>query len=295
MTQKPFRPRRSVLYVPALNERALAKLAHLSCDAVIIDLEDAVAPSRKDEARNVLSTFLSTREDDGKEIAIRVNGLSTPWGRDDIALALSTRPDAILLPKVEAASDVLAASWLLDDGDQSGELAIWSMIETPRGLLEVGSIASLGREPGSRLDCLIAGTNDLVKDTGVRATADRKWLLPWLMQMVLAARAGGVDILDGVSNDFTDLEAFAAECAQGRDMGFDGKTLIHPAQIAAANLAFSPDESEIAEALAIRAAFDQPENAETNVITIDGRMVERLHLQQAERLLAKAGLQRKAT
>lgn len=290
MTPKAFRRRRSVLYVPALNERALAKLPSLACDAVVIDLEDSVAPARKEEARQALKSFLAAREGDGKEIVVRVNALSTEWGRDDLAAALACNPDAILIPKVETARDVLEANDLLDEAGADPELQLWAMVETPRAVVDIAAIASLGRDKGARLSCLVAGTNDLVKDTGIRATADRRWLVPWLMQMVLAARAGGVDILDGVSNDFSDLEAFAAECAQGRDMGFDGKTLIHPAQIEPANQAFSPSEDEVAEALAIRGAFALPENEAKGVISINGKMVERLHLQQAERLLARAGL-----
>ncbi|WP_144706507.1 CoA ester lyase [Aminobacter sp. J44] len=290
MTAQPFRRRRSVLYVPALNERALAKLPGLACDAVVIDLEDSVAPARKDEARQALKAFLAAHEDDGKEIVVRINALSTEWGRDDLAAALACNPDAILIPKVETARDVLEVNDLLDQAGADPELQLWAMVETPRAVVEIAAIASLGRDKGARLSCLVAGTNDLVKDTGIRATPDRRWLVPWLMQMVLAARAGGVDILDGVSNDFSNLEAFAAECAQGRDMGFDGKTLIHPAQIAPANQAFSPAEDGVAEALAIREAFALPENQAKGVISINGKMVERLHLQQAERLLAKAGL-----
>ncbi|WP_024847107.1 MULTISPECIES: CoA ester lyase [unclassified Aminobacter] len=290
MTAQPFRRRRSVLYVPALNERALAKLPGLACDAVVIDLEDSVAPARKDEARQALKAFLAAHEDDGKEIVVRINALSTEWGRDDLAAALACSPDAILIPKVETARDVLEVNDLLDQAGADPELQLWAMVETPRAVVEIAAIALLGRDKGARLSCLVAGTNDLVKDTGIRATPDRRWLVPWLMQMVLAARAGGVEILDGVSNDFTNLEAFAAECAQGREMGFDGKTLIHPAQIAPANQAFSPSEDEVAEALAVREAFALPENEAKGVISINGKMVERLHLQQAERLLAKAGL-----
>ena len=168
-------------------------------------------------------------------------------------------------------------------------LRLWAMIETPKAMLNIGAIAELGRDRAARLDCFVAGTNDLVKETGILATPDRRYLAPWLMQMVLAARAGGLDVLDGVSNDFRDLEAFSRECAEGAAMGFDGKTLIHPAQIEPANRAFSPSDSAIAEAQAIVAAFAQPDNAAKGVIALDGQMVERLHLAQAERLLAKAG------
>jgi citrate lyase subunit beta/citryl-CoA lyase len=287
---RPLRRRRSVLYVPALNEKALAKLSSLDCDAVVIDLEDSIAPSKKAEAREAVRSFLETREPDGKEVVIRINALSSEWGRDDLIAARACCPDAILLPKVETARDVLDANDFLDEEDANPALWLWAMVETPRAMLNLGAIAALGRDRSARLACLIAGTNDLVKDTGVLATPDRRYLMPWLMQMVLAARAGGLDILDGVSNDFRDLDAFGRECSEGRNMGFDGKTLIHPAQIGSANTAFSPAQSEVEEALAIRAAFVLPENAEKGVISLDGKMVERLHLDQAERLLAKAGL-----
>lgn len=290
MLTRPLRRRRSVLYVPALNEKALAKLFSLDCDAVVIDLEDSIAPSKKAEAREAVRGFLEAREPDGKEVVIRINSLSSEWGRDDLIAARACRPDAILLPKVETARDVLDANDLLDEEDANPALWLWAMVETPRAMLNLGAIAALGRDRSARLACLIAGTNDLVKDTGVLATPDRRYLMPWLMQMVLAARAGGLDILDGVSNDFRDLDAFGRECSEGRNMGFDGKTLIHPAQIGPANTAFSPSQVEVDEALAIRAAFALPENAEKGVISLDGKMVERLHLDQAERLLAKAGL-----
>lgn len=290
MTSHSLRRRRSVLYVPALNERALAKIPSLDCDCVVVDLEDSVAPARKAEARDALQRFFATREKGGKEMVVRINALSTEWGRADLEAAIVCNVDAILLPKVQTARDILDANDALDEAEADEKLKLWAMIETPRAMIDIAAIGALGRDPGARLSCLIAGTNDLVKDTGIRATADRRFLVPWLLQMVLAARAGGVDVLDGVSNNFADLDAFAEECAQGVDLGFDGKTVIHPAQIAPVNRAFSPSEVDVAEALAIRAAFALPENAGNGVIQLDGKMVERLHLEQAERLLAKAGL-----
>lgn len=289
MQIRPPRPRRSVLYVPASNARALAKASTLSCDCVIVDLEDAVSPDEKITARERLETLFADRHDDGKEWIIRVNPLTSEWGADDLMTARACRPHGILLPKVETARDVLEANDMLDDADARGSMWLWAMIETPRALLNIGAIAALGRDRGARLACLVAGTNDLVKETGILATPDRRYLTPWLMQLVLAARAGSLDVLDGVSNDFRDADGFAAECREARNMGFDGKTLIHPSQIEPANQAFSPSAREIADALAIRAAFARPENARLGVISIDGRMVERLHLDQAERLLAKAG------
>jgi citrate lyase subunit beta/citryl-CoA lyase len=289
MTSHSLRRRRSVLYVPALNERALAKIPSLDCDCVVVDLEDSVAPARKAEARDALQRFFATREKGGKEMVVRINALSTEWGRADLEAAIACNVDAILLPKVQTARDILDANDALDEAEADEKLKLWAMIETPRAMIDIAAIGALGRDRGARLSCLIAGTNDLVKDTGIRATADRRFLVPWLLQMVLAARAGGVDVLDGVSNNFADLDAFAEECAQGVDLGFDGKTVIHPAQIEPVNRAFSPSEVDVAEALAIRAAFALPENVGNGVIQLDGKMVERLHLEQAERLLAKAG------
>jgi citrate lyase subunit beta/citryl-CoA lyase len=277
--------RRSVLYVPATNEKALAKLPSLDCDVAIIDLEDSVAPERKDEARERLRDFFRESGPGGKERVIRINALSSEWGGEDLLAARACRPDAILLPKVDTPRDVLDANDALDETDAPASLKLWSMVETPRAILNLGAIGELGRDPSARLECLVAGTNDLAKDTGV---ADRRYLTPWLMQMVLAARAGGLDVIDGVSNDFRDMEAFARECREARAMGFDGKTLIHPAQIGSANAVFSPSEAEMKEAEAIRKAFAKPGNSGKGAISLNGRMVERLHLEQAGGVLARA-------
>ncbi len=284
-----YRPRRSVLYVPASNEKALAKIGQLACDAVIIDLEDAVAPEEKAAARARLAGIFASLPAPGKtsrcEMVIRINPLSGEWGNDDLAAAIACAPDAILLPKVDTARDILEAGDALDDAAAPDETRLWAMIETPKALLNSGAIAELGRDPASRLACFVAGTNDLAKETGV---SDRRHLMPWLMQMVLAARAGGLDLLDGVYNDFRDADGFGRECTEAASMGFDGKTLIHPAQIEAANRAFSPSEIAVMQARAVVDAFARPENAGKGVIALDGKMVERLHLAQAEKLLAKA-------
>lgn len=285
MSERPFRPRRSVLYVPASNEKALGKVASLACDTVIVDLEDAVAPEEKKGARERLRRFFG----EGRpacETVIRINALASEWGTEDLLAARACRPDAIVIPKVDGPRDVLDVNDALDETDAPAALRLWAMMETPRGLLNAGPIAELGRDSSARLDCLVAGTNDLVKDTGV--AADRRILAPWLMQMVLAARAGNLDVLDGVANDFRDLDAFEKECAEARRMGFDGKTLIHPAQIGPANAAFAPAADDVEEARAIVAAFAKPENAGRGVISMSGRMVERLHLAKAEKLLARA-------
>lgn len=289
MTETQIRPRRSALYVPAVNDRALAKTGRLTCDVIIIDLEDSVAPCEKVVARRKLAAIFAARPQRA-EMVVRINALSSEWGAEDLAAAIACKPDAILLPKVDTARDVLGAGDFLDEADEDAAIALWAMIETPKGLLNSATIAELGRDPASRLACFVAGTNDLAKETGVALTPDRRYFLPWLMQMVLAARAGGLDLIDGVYNDFRDTEGFSRECAEAANMGFDGKTLIHPAQIEAANAVFAPSQGAVAEARAIAAAFALPENRDKGVIALNGRMVERLHLAQAEKLLAKAAV-----
>ena len=287
MPSRNFRPRRSVLYMPATNDRALAKLPGLACDAVIIDLEDAVAPQEKAVARSKIGALFASRPFP-REMVLRINALSSEWGRDDLAAAAACSPDAVLLPKVETPRDILDAEEALRAAGAAETVRLWAMIETPKLMLNLGGVADLSQPPATRLDCLVAGTNDLVRETRVLATPGRRILMPWLLQMVLAARAGGLVMLDGVSNNFRDVAAFERECEEARAMGFDGKTLIHPTQIEAANKAFAPSADELAEAEAIVKAFAAPENAGKGVIALDGRMVERLHLAEAERLLAQA-------
>lgn len=283
-----IRPRRSVLYVPASNARAIAKLPQLRCDAAIFDLEDAVAPADKAAAREALRAHFSSAGPARFERVIRINPLSSEWGAEDLLAACACRPDAVLVPKVQAPRDIQDIDDALDQAD--ADLAIWAMIETPRAVLNLGPLAELGKDGAARLKCFVSGTNDLAKETGVAVTPDRRYLAPWLSQIVLAARAGRLDALDGPFNDFGDAAAFAAQCREAAAMGFDGKTLIHPAQVEEANRAFAPSAEAIAEAAKIRTAFALPENAGKGVISIDGRMVERLHLEQAERLLARAAL-----
>ena len=290
MNSETYRPRRSVLYMPASNERALAKIASLACDAVIIDLEDGVAPADKVSARDRVADVLAARPQRRCEMVVRINPLSSEWGIDDLLAVAKAEPDGVLLPKIVIPRDILEAGDLLDDNLASDTVKLWAMIETPKALLNIGAIAELGRDPASRLACFVAGTNDLVKATGILATPDRRYLMAWLVQLVLAARAGGLDVIDGVANDFRDLDGFARECAEAAAMGFDGKSLIHPAQIEPANRTFSPTPEALARARAIRDAFALPENAGKGIIALDGRMVERLHLAQAEKLLAKAAI-----
>jgi len=282
------RPRRSLLSVPAINLRALQKLSSLACDGAIFDLEDSVAPDMKDEARSNLLSFFRETPLVNRESIIRINPLSTPAGRRDMEAALTCLPQAVLLPKVEQPSDIHELADLLDEADAPEDMQIWAMIETPRGILNAAAIAEAAHTKGGRLGAFVVGLNDLRKDTRVPARPDRTYLIPWLMQVVLAARAYGLDVIDSVSNDFRDLETFAAECEQGRDMGFDGKMLIHPAQIEAANTAFAPDEEALREARDTIAAFAKPESMGLNVINMNGRMIERLHVAGAKRLVAIA-------
>lgn len=286
-SRQPFGLRRSVLTVPAINRRALDKVAGLDCDAVIFDLEDSVAAEKKAEARANLLVFLEKTDLSHRERIIRINASDSAFFRDDMDAVLACMPDAVLLPKVEDPEAVQSVAELIDDSGAAEGLRVWAMIETPRGILNAAAIASSGRTADSRLDAFVVGLNDLRKATGVPAAPGRSALVPWLMQVVLAARAYGLDVIDSVSNDFNDLAAFAAECSQGRSMGFDGKMLIHPAQIGGANTAFGPSAEDLAEARLVVAAFARPDNAGLNVINADGRMIERLHLDEAERLLAR--------
>ena len=288
LAHRPARPRRSVLYVPAGNERARAKSAGLGADVVIYDLEDSTAPEARPEAREGLRDFFRAGRTADAERVIRINALSSPWGHEDLLAARACRPDAILLPKVSGPEDIREIEFALAETDAPADLRLWAMIETPLGVLEAGRISAEGRRADTRLDAFVVGTNDLVKETGVSPGDGRARLSPWLMQILIAARAGGLDVLDGVYNDFRDVEGCRQECAAGAAMGFDGKTLIHPAQIAAANAEFDIPAADQAEAEAIVAAFARPENAGRGVISMNGRMVERLHLASAEKLIARA-------
>ncbi|MBP1851964.1 HpcH/HpaI aldolase/citrate lyase family protein [Rhizobium halophytocola] len=280
--------RRSVLSVPAINPRALAKAPALACDAVIFDLEDSVAPQMKEEARANLRALFKDRGPGDQEWIIRVNAADSAFFADDMQAVIDCGPDAVLLPKVGASEELQAAADALSGAGLS-DLPLMAMMETTHGVLNAPAIARWG-VAGKRLSAFVIGLNDLRRETGVLPDPQRTYLIPWLMQIVLVARAYGIDVIDSVSNDFRDLDAFGKECGQGRAMGFDGKMLIHPAQIAAANAHFSPSAAEIADAEATVAAFADPSAAGLNVVTVNGRMVERLHLEQAERLIARADL-----
>lgn len=284
MPLRSARPRRSVLYVPANHGKALARLEALAADAVIIDLEDAVAPDDKAAARAALAALARPRG----ELVIRVNGPFTPWFGDDMAAAIGARPDAILVPKVDHPGDLRNAVDVLAEADEAGTTRLWAMIETPKALMNLREIAEFCANPGNRADCFVIGSNDLAKELGMPAPAP-EMLQPLLLQVLVAARAAGLAVLDGVYNAYSDGEGFAAACRHAAAQGFDGKTLIHPVQIAPANAAFTPSDADIADAEAVVAAFDLPENRERGVLSLNGRMVERLHLHQARRLLARAG------
>jgi citrate lyase subunit beta / citryl-CoA lyase len=275
---------RSVLYVPASNGKALAKIATLAVDAAILDLEDAVVPDDKPAARTALVAYFANRQKTRTRHVIRINSLSSPWGSDDLAAAIVCRPDAILLPKVEVPQDIFTVDEMLEEAGEADDIKLWAMIETPRGVLNLSAIAELGLRTGPRLECLVAGTNDLALETGAKS---RVAMRSWLSQIVLAARAGHLAVIDGVFNDFANEAGFAEECASAREMGFDGKSLIHPAQIDTANRAFMPFSEDLALAHKIVEAFALPENAEKGVISVNGRMIERLHLEMARQTLAK--------
>jgi citrate lyase subunit beta/citryl-CoA lyase len=274
--------------MPGSNARALEKARTLDVDCLLLDLEDAVAPDAKDLARNQIVEAVTEGGYGEREVVIRINGMETPWGEDDLAAAVKADPDAILVPKVNSPADLQLVAHKLSLFGASEKLRIWAMMETPLAMLNAGAIGACGRDPEVRLSCFVMGTNDLAKETRARLTPGRAAMMPWLMNCVAAARAGGIDILDGVYNAFQDDEGFAAECGQGAEMGMDGKTLIHPRQISPCHAAFSPSEVEIAWARRINALFDEPENAGKGAIQVDGKMVERLHAEMGKRVIAIA-------
>mgnify|MGYP001323228789 CR=1 FL=1 len=285
-----FRPRRSALFMPGSNTRALEKARTLDCDVVILDLEDAVAPDQKVQARANVLEAVRCGGFGQREVVIRINGMATPWHHDDLAAAIAAAPDAILLPKIESPLDLAAVGKALAARGADPRTRLWAMIETPLAVLNVSAIAeAAARTPASRLACLVLGTNDLAKQCRAAQTPSRGPMLFALSAAVLAARAYGIDVLDGVYNDFRDPGGLRREALQGSELGMDGKTLIHPSQIAIANEIFAPSADEIAAAHAIVAAFDKPENSGKGVISLDGRMVELLHLEIARQTLARAG------
>jgi citrate lyase subunit beta/citryl-CoA lyase len=283
-----IRPRRSVLYMPGSNARALEKAKTLAADGVILDLEDAVAPDAKETARNQVVAAVKAGGFGAREVFIRINGIDTPWFADDLAAAAAAAPDAILVPKVSLPEQPEQIGARLLSMHANLHTRVWAMIETPTAVFNVRAIAASARDSETRLAGFVLGTNDLAKETRARILPGRAPMLPWLTTCLLAAREYGIDVLDGVYNDLSDAEGFAAECAQARDLGFDGKTLIHPNQIEPCNAAFSPAPDEVAAARKMIAAFDRPENRDKGVVQIDGRMVERMHAEMARRTVAIA-------
>jgi citrate lyase subunit beta/citryl-CoA lyase len=277
-----IRPRRSVLYVPASNAKALEKVASLPCDGVILDLEDAVAPERKEVARQAAVEAVRSRRFGSREVIVRVNGYDTPWGAADLAAIAAVGPDAVLVPKVNEGDDIDRYHAALTAAPSS--TALWAMIETARSIFRLDDIAARARN--TRLRCWVMGTNDLAKELRAPLDAARSSFLTHLSLAVTAARAWGLDIIDGVFNELDDLASFEAQCRQALQFGFDGKTLIHPSQIDVCNRIFTPGQAELDAARAIVDAFALPENRDQGAVRVGGRMAERLHLEQARRLLA---------
>ncbi|MDH4363627.1 MAG: CoA ester lyase [Acidimicrobiia bacterium] len=278
-----IRPRRSVLYMPAANAKALEKAKTIPADALIFDLEDAVAPDAKPAARASAAAAASSGEYGRRELTIRCNGLDTPWGADDLAAAAAAGPAAVVIPKVSSTAYLADVVRRLEAAGAPDSLRVWAMIETPTAIFDVRQIAAV-----DRVAVLVMGNNDLVKELRARPVPGRAPILGHLATAVLAAREAGKVILDGVFNDITNAEGFEAECRQGAEMGFDGKTLIHPGQVDVANTVWAPSEAEIDEARQIIDAFAQAEAEGKGVVTVNGRMVENLHRDTARRTLAVA-------
>ncbi len=279
-----LRPRRSVLYMPAANERALEKAKTIAADAIIFDLEDAVAPDAKESARPNAVAAASSGEYGNRELTIRCNGLDTPWGADDLRAAAGSGASAVVVPKVGSVAYLDEISAILDGAGAAESLKIWAMIETPAAIFDVRAIAA-----HPRVAVLVMGTNDLAREIRSRlGAADRHPLVPHLAMALLAAREAGKVILDGVYNDVKDLDGFRAECVQGMEMGFDGKTLIHPGQVDITNEVWAPTEAEVTHARKVIDAFDEGLREGKGVVTVDGRMIENLHVANALRVIAVA-------
>jgi len=288
----PVQHRRSALYVPASHQRAMEKAGQVGADCIILDLEDAVAPEAKHNARARALEFIRAFSFSKPRVVVRINSLATRWGLDDLAGVATTTPYAVLIPKVNCSDDVIRASKMLDDANAARSVRLWVMLETPQALIHAHTIACASELPESRLECLVLGLNDLSKETSVRFVPGRAPMWHWLSTAVLAARANDLSILDGVFNSLEDPLGLLQECDQTRDFGFDGKTLIHPNQVAIANEAFTPTEEEIAHARAVINAFEDPVNAHVGALRVNGQMVERLHLHSAHRTVSFAELPR---
>jgi len=281
-----IRPRRSVLYMPGSNARALEKAKALDADALILDLEDAVAPDAKEDARTQVCAVVKAGGYGHRELAIRINGLETPWGVDDMMAAIDAGPDAILVPKVMSGQMVITADKLIKDAGAPTKVKLWAMIETPLAIMHAEEIASMAT--ATRLTCFVMGTNDLAKELRCAQTPDRLPMMASLNWALLAGRAYGLSVIDGVFNGIGDEEGFAASCKQGAEFGFDGKTVIHPSQLGPCNAAFTPPAEDVAWGRLIIGEFDKPENASKGVLKIEGKMVERLHAEAARRVVSMA-------
>lgn len=279
-----FRPRRSCLYMPGANARALEKAKSLPADMLILDLEDAVAPEAKVDARRLVGEVLKEQPYGHREVVIRINGLDTQWGEEDLRMAATAAVDGVLVPKITGGEQIGQLDQALSDAGAASDLGLWVMIETPLAILNIQQIAVAS--VNTRLSGFVMGTNDLAKEFNAVPTADRSAFQVSLALTLTAARAYGLVAIDGVYNDIKDEAGLAAECEQGRTFGFDGKTLIHPAQLATANRIFAPDPADVEHSKAVIAAFSLPENQGKGVIKVDGKMVELLHLEQAKRLVA---------
>ncbi|MEP0336901.1 MAG: CoA ester lyase [Alphaproteobacteria bacterium] len=279
-----IRPRRSVLYMPGSNARALEKGRSLAADGLILDMEDAVAPDAKQTARDQITATIAEGGYGGRELIVRTNGLDGPWGEDDLKAAANMGADAVLLPKVESKAMVDQAIAILDGAGAPADLPIWAMMETPLGMLHAEEIAF----SSPRLQCLVMGTSDLAKDLRAQHTPDRIPFMTSLGLCILAARAAKIAILDGVHLDLADDDGFMASCRQGRELGMDGKTLIHPKTIAMANEAFSPSEDEIAWSKRIIEAHAEAEKEGKGVVLVDGKLIENLHVEGAKQMVAMA-------
>lgn len=289
-----FRPRRSVLYMPGSNPRALEKAKTLPVDCVIFDLEDAVAPESKVMARENIFNAVSTKAYGRRETIIRINGLDTEWGKADMEMAAKAEPDAILVPKISSASDVRQAAAKMIGSGAPKTTTLWGMIETALSMVNLKEIAECAEDPSTHLACFVLGTNDLAKETSTSVRKTRQAMVPWLVMTVAAARAYGLTILDGVYNDFQDTIGYREECIQGHDLGMDGKTLIHPSQIRGANEIFAPDPEEVRWSKKLIAAFELPENKGKGAIAVDGRMFELHHAEIAKSVVARAEIIAKA-
>lgn len=278
-----YRPRRSVLYMPAANQRALEKAKDIPADALIFDLEDAVAPDAKELAREQACNAAASSDYGNRELTIRCNGLDTPWGREDILAAAEAAPSAVVIPKVDGPEYLAQVSEVLDEGGAPAATEIWAMVETPAGISCVDQIAQF-----ERTAVLVMGTNDMAKELRASITQDRHALLPYLAMCLLAARAADVGILDGVYNDIKNEEGFEQVCRQGAEMGFDGKTLIHPSQVAPTNESFSPSLDELDFHQRVIEEFEAAQNEGRGVLTVDGKMIENLHVDEARRAIAMA-------